>query len=212
MTLAWTRAREIPIALAAFFTGIVVIDAFFTMPDAFSDIVVDLQRYSTIMAAMALLVAFFTILQHHGRMLVRRTPGRWYLSAITLVTMFTLTVLGFIPPITKNATYTWLYGKIYVPADIALAGVQACYIASATYRAFRAKTMDGLFCLISAFIVLFGINSPLGDMVSPVIAQIANWFILVPNMGGNRTLIFITATGMIGLTFRLLIGREKEVI
>jgi hypothetical protein len=210
--MAWSRAREIPMFLAAFFTAIILIDAFLVVPDVFSDFVSDMQRYTIIMQSTALGLAFLTLLLHHGREIQRRTPGQWYYSAWLIFMMLVMTISGLMPPITKHWVYDWLYSNVYVPSRIALYGIMACFIASATYRAFRARTIDGAACLIAAGLVLIGMNTPLGDMVSPAIAKLAEWFVVVPQMGGGRALIFLTAVGMMGLTLRLITGKIREVV
>jgi hypothetical protein len=199
-------------AIAIFSTAVILVDAFFTMPSQFSGFVSQYQKLDVVIQATALGLAFITLFFYHGRHVQRRTPGQWYLSAWLIIIMTIVTILGLIPPITKHALYQRFYNDIYIPSNIALYGIMACFIASATYRAFRARTMDGAMCLIAAGAVLVGMNTPLGDMISPIIPQIASWFVLVPQMGGGRTLIFLTAIGMIGLTLRLVTGRIREIV
>ena len=210
--MSWTRRREIVVVIAVFCVSAILVDAFLIVPTGFKRMVVELQKYTIIIQATALGLMFTSLLSYHGRHVMRRTPDQWYMSAWLIFLMVLVSILGLIPPITKNLWYNRFFSWIYVPSNIALYGIMACFIASATYRAFRASTYDGAACLIAATLVLVGMNTPLGALISPALPEVASWLVVVPQMGGGRALIFLTAIGMLGLTLRLITGKIREVI
>ena len=85
------------------------------------------------------------------------------------------------------------------------------WIGSAAYRAFRAKNTEAAILLVSASLVMIG-KVTLGEFISPVLPQIAEWVMNVPNTAGMRAVEMGSAIGGIVLALRILLGLERNFL
>ena len=64
----------------------------------------------------------------------------------------------------KSPIFVWLFNYVQVPMDATMFSLLAFFIASAAYRAFRARTLEATLLLAAALIVMIG-NAPVGDLI-----------------------------------------------
>ena len=72
-----------------------------------------------------------------------------------------------------------------------MTGQWAClafYVASASYRAFRARNLEATVLLGSAILVMLG-ATPVGGVIWSKFPVIQRWLIDIPNMTGQRALL-----------------------
>jgi hypothetical protein len=90
-------------------------------------------------------------------------------------------------------------------------------VASASYRAFRAKNKEATILLIAAFIILLG-RTPLGVYATSWVPEsfsllqipnMAIWIMASPNMAGQRAIMIGIALGVISMSLRLILGIER---
>ena len=93
----------------------------------------------------------------------------------------------------------------------------AFFVASASYRAFRAKTREATILLVAAFIILVG-RTPLGyyltcwlpDWLSFLhIPNLSAWIMSTPNLAGQRAIMIGIALGIIATSLKLILGIER---
>jgi hypothetical protein len=63
-----------------------------------------------------------------------------------------------------STAFRWMFINIYTPLSATMFSLLAFYIASAAFRAFKAKTMEAGLLLITAFLVMLG-RVPLGEQL-----------------------------------------------
>jgi len=86
----------------------------------------------------------------------------------------------------------------------------AFYIASASFRAFRAKSTMATLLLITAFIVMLG-RVPFGRFISgPHLSNITEWIMNVVNMAGQRAILIGAALGVMATSVKIVLGIERS--
>jgi hypothetical protein len=95
----------------------------------------------------------------------------------------------------------------------------AFFVASASYRAFRAKTPESTVLLLAAFVILVG-RTPVGHamtawMPAPLsdyfhIPNLSAWIMSTPNLAGQRTIQIGIALGIVSNSLRLILGIERS--
>ena len=98
----------------------------------------------------------------------------------------------------------------------------AFFMASAAYRAFRARTVDATLLLAAAIIVMFG-RVPIGDFLWQHIApqswvdkvpflpeRITEWIMASPHMAARRGLMIGAALGAISTSLKIILGIERS--
>lgn len=104
---------------------------------------------------------------------------------------------------------TWTYDHIFSPCNSTMFALLAFFIASAAFRAFRARNTEAALLLGSAIIVLLG-RAPIGSLINENLPYITNWIIDVPNNAGRRAIIMGAALGAIVTGLRVLLGMERQ--
>jgi hypothetical protein len=131
--------------------GVVMIVQFF-IPHAISETIFsESLRWVRIISAFALVLGVRSVVVHHGVKVRRRASG-WGYSIVTLVGMTVMAVVGLLGGVDPNAPKLFtpsigsfsfhmqtLYENLMVPLGATMFATLAFYMASAAYRAFRAR-------------------------------------------------------------------------
>lgn len=108
-----------------------------------------------------------------------------------------------------------IFNSVYTPLNSATFSLLAFFIASAAYRAFRAKNLEALILLLSAAIVMLG-RVPIGDYLFSIfglkISLISDYIISILNAAAQRAILIAIGIGTIIISLKLLFGVEKSHI
>lgn len=112
--------------------------------------------------------------------------------------------------------FQWLYEYVYTPLQATMFSLLAFYMASAAFRAFRARTIEGTLLLGAAFLVMIGrtsvgywLNTKFCWMAFP---EIQEWIMSVPTTAGQRAVMIGAALGVISASLRMLLGLEQTYL
>jgi hypothetical protein len=181
---------------------IVLLGFFFTLPllDALS---ITFKEWAIILTAFALLVGLINLLLVHlARIFRRQEPGAFY-SLIVLLTSITVMIIGLLFGV-ADGPMSWIFNHIYVPLQGAFFALTAFFLATAAYRAMRARSVETLMMLIAALIVFLG-QTPLVNLL----ADAKEWALGIPSTAGVRGILLGVALGTIATGLRLLIGIDR---
>lgn len=203
--------KTLPVVIT-FVVGIIVMLSTITtgpLPSIFKN---HISPWMTIVSAFAVGLASVNLSRVHGRKVVRQSEG-WINSVILLGSM---AIYGIwksyieINPTDKVAVanYALIYNHILSPLSSGIWACLAFYVASSSYRAFRARNLEATILLISAVVVMLG-AAPIGAQIWDKFPAIQNWLLSVPNMTGQRGIVIGAALGSFVTALRVLLGLER---
>jgi len=166
-------------------------------------------------------VGFFMLIQYFIPREEFETLYEWALDwtmvigafamALGLVGLFLMIFVGLVPHYQESLRYGTLFMDIfeyiYIPIQAAMFSLLAFYIASAAYRAFRARTVLATILLVSAIIIMLRLV-PLGPL-SAVNQWLVNFILTVPNMAAKRAFWLGVGLGATATALKIMLGIER---
>ena len=201
--------RQVPLVLCFVF-GVVMIFTQFSPHSVSQGIYEEIISWALIIGPFALVLATVTLIQTHTARIRRRTE-HWQYSFVVFAGLLIMVLIG-IPFGPQNSIFEWLYNNVQLPMDATMFSLLAFFIASAAYRAFRARTFEASLLLITALIVMMG-NVPVGDLLSNDTASKARqWILDNPNLSARRGIILGVSLGVISQSIRIILGIERSYL
>ncbi len=183
--------------------GLIVLLDFFVSSPMLDTIGQAFRQWTVILTAFALLLGLFNLLQvHMGRVIRRNEPGAGY-SVVVLMTAGLVMLVGLATGL-PSREMTWVFDNLYVPLKGAFFALVAFFLATAAYRALRARSVETTLMLIAALIVFLG-QVP----VLAVFAGVRAWVLSVPSEAGVRGILLGVALGTVATGLRLLVGIDR---
>jgi hypothetical protein len=177
----------------------------------------DVQR---IIAAFSLVLGIGSILQHHFYK-IQHKASNWQYSWILVITLFVSAIIGLFGGIdpthpgilpTHIGHFSFhiqtLYMNMMVPLGATMFSLLAFFMASAAYRAFRARNLSATLLLAAAFVLMLG-SVPLGRMIFHPLPSFAEWILAVPNTAAKRGINFGIQLGILATSLKILLGIER---
>jgi peptidoglycan/LPS O-acetylase OafA/YrhL len=218
--------REVPLAITIF-VGVLLIISFFSPP--LEGVGEDSTLFFDIIAVFAFFLGGGNLVRVHIKKLVRRRED-WLYSIVTLVGFAVMLTAGLFKignegGISAEVTapgslFSIFYWNIHYPLASTMYALLAFFVASASYRAFRAKNREATILLIAAFIILLG-STPFGQMLTGwlphslsifEIPNLAVWIMSSPNLAGQRAIMIGIGLGVVSMSLRLILGIERTYL
>ena len=156
--------RQIPLLITFVVGMVMLLEAFIPHPP-FDQLNESLSITFDVLAAFAFVLGGGNLAKIHLAKISRSEPG-WGYSAVTMGGFFTMLAIGLFkvggPAGLKHALEakgTWFqaaYDYCFLPLSATTFSLLAFFVASASYRAFRAKNREATLLLIAALIILLG--------------------------------------------------------
>ena len=167
-----------------------------------------IYKWIIVLMAFALILAIGNLIRHHGNKIARRKED-WRYSIVTLAGMVVMAAVGLGWGIGAESLYQRLFLNVMAPLGGTMFALLAYYMASAAYRAFRARSLEATLLLASAFIVMIGFM-PFGQYLHPRFPAFAEWVMTVPNMASQRGILLGVAFGSIATALKIILGIERS--
>lgn len=196
---------KVPLAITIILVLLQVADYYFKVP-VINTVAANFTVAILVMSAIAVGIGIISLTRIHVRRIAKKRPHSLE-SAIMLITLAIFILVGAVLG-SGDPSYIYMFQNIIVPLDSAMFSLAGFFMASAAYRAFRARSREALILLVAAVIVMLG-QAPIGETFWSGFPILSQWILDVPNTGGVRALIMGIAIGMLSLTIRMLMGHEK---
>lgn len=225
--------RFLPMLVAAM-VGWVMVVAFFVPP--LRSWQQTAEEWFQIVAAISLLYGGVNLILHHLKRVSDQEAG-WGYSIVTITAFVTTVFIGLlkigVPPadnspelawsgvyMEEGSAFWWIYEYAMSPIISTMFALLAFSIASAAFRAFRAKNTEAIILLITAFIVLLGrtydgtmLTSFLPESLSGLtIPGMTMTIMSVFNTAGQRAIMIGIALGVAATSLRILLLQDRSYL
>ncbi len=212
--------KQVPLILT-FFAGTIPIIALFVPERHVANVSTTLDSWLIIVAGFALLLGVVNVVQMNTNKIKRRASG-WPYAIVLLAGLGIMGTFGFAGafgafggiaarPDGSSTPFDWLYQNAFLPLQGTMFSLLAFFVASASYRAFRARSLEATVLLIAALVVMFG-RIPFGEMVSGWIPVITERIMQYPNTAAQRGIIIGAGLGAASMALRVIVGIERSYL
>ncbi len=220
--------------IVAFLSGFVMVVSFF-FGGALGDLDDNALQWVTIVGGFTLVLGVFSILRVNGKVVAKR--GRdWPYKLATVISVVAMAIPSMLPVSTNtvggrifysifpeswgsrmgtgpSSIYDWLFNYIDSPMMETMFAMLAFFIASAAYRAFRARNAEASLLLITATVVMLW-RIPMGEallrLFSDSLPDYINMYVMNGfNVSVQRGIIIGAALGAASMSLRIILGIER---
>lgn len=225
--------RSVPLLITALGGFILIIAYFIPAAQGWGEVA---AIWFDILASIAFILGGGNLIKIHLKKISDKGAG-WAYSAITIAAFLITLIVGLgkvgINPNPKYPEYAlsghyreigspfwWLYEYAFKPLTATMFAMLAFYISSAAFRAFRAKNLEAILLLGTAFIILLGrtftgvyLTAWLPDWMSGLKLENLTVVIMsVFNTAGNRGIMIGIALGVASTSLKVLLGVDRSYL
>lgn len=220
--------------LVAFLSGLILVVSFFFRKGTWlGDLEQELTVWLTIVGGFTLLLGVVSITRVNLTAVKRKKEG-WGYKVLTLIAIFAMAIPSIIQPdwflaegaklrgdewfmifgrTEGTSIYDWLFQYLMSPMMATMFATLAFYIASAAYRAFRARSAEATLLLVTAVLIMLW-RIPMGEWFLNLfpgdIPYLLNTYIMGGiNMAVQRGIIIGAALGAASMSLRIILGIER---
>jgi hypothetical protein len=199
--------KELPLVLV-FISGIFMVIQFF-VPRSESEFVYEYALdWVIVIGIFALALGIWSLIRVSFEK-VRRRSLNWQYAIITLLGLFGMIFFGFgFMGGLESYMFRNFFDHVMIPIQATMFSLLAFFIASAAYRAFRARSLLASVLLGAALVVMLRFNPFLGFLGNPI-GDFAEWIITVPNLAAKRAIIMGVGLGIVATALKVILGIER---
>ncbi len=226
--MAPSLRRSLPLVIT-FIVGAMMVLAVFVPRAPFSEADDKFSVFFNIIAGVAFILGGGNLIKIHGNKIYRKSH-HWGYSVVTLAGFFIMLIAGglkignpegWVGPVqAPGSLFDWIYQATFNPLQATMFSLLAFFVASASYRAFRAKTPEATLLLAAATVILLG-RTPLGHSLTAWlpdsleffhIPTLSGWILSIPNMAGQRAILIGIALGIVSTSLKIILGIERSYL
>lgn len=213
--------RGVPLAIT-FITGMLVVVAFFIPHQPLGGLQDTFLVWYAIVLGFTMILGTHSLIRVHAAKIARHKEG-WGYSLVLLLGLAATVLVGILSLFTHGSivaigsSFMWLYTNAIVPLQATMFALLSFFIASAAYRAFKARSMDATLLLLAAGLVMLG-RVPVGQALTrslPTAMQLpvlADWLMEIPQMAAKRGILIGTYLGAVAMSLRIILGIERTYL
>lgn len=163
-------------------------------------------EYWQIIFAFTLIVGIVGFITKSIRELKDRDSRIYKLVSLGGIVLMPL--LAMIWGIRADTPFTWIFENVQVPLQATVFSLLAFFVASASFRGFRARSLPAGILLASAIIILLS-RSSIPGLQFEFMSDFANWLRSNPAMAARRGILIGIGLGSVTTSLRVILGIER---
>jgi len=190
-----------------------------------------LAQWLIIVAGFALLLGVVNVFQNSTRKVVRREAG-WPFSLVLLIGLIITGGSGIYGAMSHEGIaslpngsptpFKWISDNMFQPLQSTIFALLAFFMASAAFRAFRARNTEATILLVAGGLVMAGRVPlleflafpfpplhPIAASTSQALGKLTEWIMDTPNGAAQSGIIIGAALGAASMAVRIILGIER---
>lgn len=201
--------RNAPL-LVTLFAGLAMVAVFFIPHHAAQEWNTRLLGWATVVYSFSLILGSLSLWRGHWQRVAGRRSN-WPYSALLLLSLLGITALGVWKGVDETSPVGQIYNAINAPLASTMFSLLAFVIASAAFRAFRARSVEATLLLATAVVMMIGRVS-VGEVISRHLPGFTEWLLDVPNLAAKRAILIGVGLGAISTALKLIFGIERSYL
>jgi len=212
--------REIPLLITGV-VGVIFVLQYFIPHAPFNQFNNWFSDWFSIIGACAIWLGALNLIKISADKIYRRRAD-WGYSVIIILSFLLIVIIGsssWTHFRDAGTGFDWLYTYVYSPLSATMFALLAFFVASASYRAFRARNLEATLLLLAAFFVMIG-RVPVGDAIGGALgipesfmpSKITIWIMSFINSAGQRAIMIGIALGIVSTSLRIILGIERSYL
>jgi hypothetical protein len=204
--------QTIPLFIT-FFLSLFFAAQFFIPHKYLKDTYEYLLNCEMIVGCFAMILGIYSLTSvHYVR--IKRRGSNWQYSYLMFFGLILTIIVGWFGSIesgsiAEGCTFDFIYNSVLNPIQATMFSLLAFFIASAAYRAFRARSLAATVLLITAVVVMLG-RVPVGEWIHPSLPDFAAWLLNVPNLAAKRAIMIGIGLGASATSLKVALGIERS--
>ena len=132
-------------------------------------------------------------------------------SLIALGGLILMPILALIGGTAIESPFQWAFENLLAPMQATVFSLLAFFVASASFRGFRARSVPAAILLGTALLVLIG-RVPLAEYISESIPEFTFWIKNYPSMAARRAILIGIGLGSMTTALRVILGIERTYL
>jgi len=204
--------------LVGFVAGMIMLLQYFFPTRSLQAAYDEILDWKQVVIGMTYILGVWSLMRYHASKIQRRDEAAPY-SMVALVSFVGMVVLGTVGVITDSSgAFDWMFEHVQAPMQATMFSLLAFYVASASYRAFRVRSLAATLLLTAGVVVMLG-RVPLGSyfavpgMEDTLSIPALSTFILdVPNLAAKRGILIGVGLGIVATALKILLGIERTYL
>ncbi|RKX17855.1 MAG: hypothetical protein DRP35_10215 [Candidatus Zixiibacteriota bacterium] len=192
--------------IACFVFGMIMFGQYFSDHEIAHQINQTVLEYWQIIFAFTLLIGVISYLKNSIKDM-RKPENRPY-RLVSLAGLFIMPIFAIIWGIKADTPFMWMFENVQAPMQATVFSLLAFFVASASFRGFRARSLPAIILLSSAALILLS-RSALGGILWDQIPEFADWIRKYPSMSARRAILIGIGLGSLTTSLRVILGIER---
>jgi hypothetical protein len=198
-----------PLAVT-FLVGTALVAIFFIPHHKVQEAQSVLLDWANVVYAFALVLGSLSLWASHQKKFVSRAEG-WPYSFVTLASLAFVTIAGVVQGVEEGTLVNRYYNMVNSPLASTMFALLAFFIASAAFRAFRARNAEATLLLGTAIVMMIGRVS-VGEFLWSGFPPVTEWLLDVPNLAAKRAIALGIGLGAVSTALKIILGIDRSYL